>query len=80
MELLPCPFCGGEAEMVRTGTPRRSCQVACSNCNTHHESADEGEDSGASWNTRTFPAQSPRAEEASSDPLASIVAPTPGGS
>lgn len=50
--LLPCPFCGGKAEMVRTGTGQRSCQVSCTNCNCHHESSDEHEHSGSSWNTR----------------------------
>jgi Lar family restriction alleviation protein len=50
--LLPCPFCGGKGEMVRTGTSRRSCQVSCTNCNCHHESSDKYEHSGSSWNTR----------------------------
>lgn len=55
-KLLPCPFCGGEAGIERTGTPRQSCIVACVNCGARHESGDEAQFSGASWNRRTQPA------------------------
>jgi len=51
-ELLPCPFCGGEAEFVRLGDKRVSCQVKCTNCGASHESSDEGEHNGSSWNMR----------------------------
>lgn len=51
-KLLPCPFCGGEAEIERMGTRRQSCQVACTNCGAHHEGPDEDEHSGDSWNRR----------------------------
>jgi Lar family restriction alleviation protein len=54
-ELLPCPFCGGEAEFEREGTNRRSCIVRCRNCGARHESSDEGKRSGGSWNTRAAP-------------------------
>ncbi len=50
--LKPCPFCGSEAEFGRLGTRRQSCQVNCTMCNTHHESPDEDEMSGMSWNRR----------------------------
>jgi Lar family restriction alleviation protein len=59
-KLLPCPFCGGEAGIERTGTPRQSCIVACVNCGARHESGDEAQFSGASWNRRTQPAQLPK--------------------
>lgn len=51
-KLLPCPFCGGEAEFERTGTNLRSCIVACENCGGRHESSDVDERSGTSWNRR----------------------------
>lgn len=50
--LLPCPFCGGEAEFVRRGTSRQSCIVNCTECGARHESADEGDSSGRTWNMR----------------------------
>lgn len=52
MKLLPCPFCGGRAEFERTGTPRHSCIVRCTNCGCSHESSDENDESGESWNRR----------------------------
>ena len=51
-KLLPCPFCGGEAEIERMGTRRQSCQVACTNCGARHEGPDQDEHSGDSWNRR----------------------------
>ncbi len=50
--LLPCPFCGGEAELEQMGNRRRSCIVRCTECGASHECADEGERSGESWNRR----------------------------
>ena len=52
VKLKACPFCGGDAEFVRLGTRRQPCQVACTMCGTHHESPDEDEMSGTSWNRR----------------------------
>ena len=49
---LPCPFCGGEAELIRLGSRRCSCQIACTQCGGRHESSDEGARSGESWNER----------------------------
>lgn len=51
-ELLPCPFCGGQASFERRGTPRQSCIVVCGWCGCRHESGDEGAKCGESWNTR----------------------------
>ena len=50
--LKPCPFCGGEAEFERIGTPRRSTQVRCGGCGAHLESSDEGDHASDSWNRR----------------------------
>jgi len=54
IKLSPCPFCGGAAEVVRIGTRRVSCQVACTMCGSYHESSDEWDDSGRSWNERVL--------------------------
>jgi len=52
-QLKPCPFCGHDTpEFERLGTPRQSCIVVCGNCGCRHESSDEGEHNGASWNDR----------------------------
>ena len=54
MALKPCPFCGNETpEFERMGTPRQSCIVICGHCGARHESSDEGEFNGTSWNERT---------------------------
>ncbi len=50
--LLPCPFCGGAAEFVRSGTSRQSCIVNCTECSASLESSDEGDSSGRTWNMR----------------------------
>ena len=51
IKLKPCPFCGDEnIEVVRTGTPRRSCIVACTNCSCSLESNEQGY--GYWWNWR----------------------------
>lgn len=55
--LAPCPFCGDVAEFERTGTRRQSCIVQCTECGTRHESSDEGERSGTSWNRRAADAE-----------------------
>ncbi len=54
-KLLPCPFCGDEAEYVRRGTSRQSCIVACTNCGAKHESSDQDWYNGKSWNHRVAP-------------------------
>ncbi len=55
-ELLPCPFCGGEAEFIRRGTPRYSTLVRCTQCACFLES-NENFDHGNDWNTRADLAQ-----------------------
>lgn len=54
-ELLPCPFCGGEAEIVhyQSGVKDRQCYVCCKDCKAstfiqHHFK----EKSMQTWNTR----------------------------
>ena len=56
-ELLPCPFCGGDAEVERIGTARVSMIVACQNCGCRLESNEVPETSlkDVRWNTRTPP-------------------------
>ena len=53
-ELLPCPFCGGEALLVGTF---HSYVVACSQCEAHSKQVwhivDMKEKAIAAWNTRT---------------------------
>jgi Lar family restriction alleviation protein len=55
-ELLPCPFCGGEAQFDRRGTERYSTIVSCTNCGVIHESGDSGARVGSSWNRRQLSA------------------------
>lgn len=52
VDLLSCPFCGGEAEFERLGTPRQSTIVACTQCSCRHESGEEW-DHGRAWNRRS---------------------------
>ncbi len=40
VKLLPCPFCGGKAEIKRRGTSRASMQIACEQCGALVESGD----------------------------------------
>jgi Lar family restriction alleviation protein len=60
-QLLPCPFCAGQAEIVRHGSRRQSTIIACCDCGCRLESADEGDQYGASWNRRA--AHEPSASE-----------------
>lgn len=53
--LLPCPFCGHDAEVEREGTGRQSCIVACTWCGCRLESNESG--AGAAWNEREEPAR-----------------------
>jgi hypothetical protein len=47
----------GERDEVLIHPARRSCIVACGQCGARHESSDEYERSGTSWNERATPAQ-----------------------
>ena len=51
MKLLPCPFCGGEAEIKRYGDRRQSTIYACTMCGCKLETGEEW-DHGADWNRR----------------------------
>lgn len=61
--LLPCPFCGGEAEYERVGTPKVSCIVVCTQCGARHESSDQDWYNGKAWNQRAALAVSHPAPE-----------------
>ena len=81
VDLKPCPFCGGHAYLERTGTRHQSCIVACSDCGARHESSDEDERSGQSWNRRVpagVRATSSASAEAVTAPSASAVPTTNG--
>lgn len=51
MKLLPCPFCGSEAEITRYGTSRYSTVYNCTNCSCMLETGEEW-DHGRQWNQR----------------------------
>jgi predicted RNA-binding Zn-ribbon protein involved in translation (DUF1610 family) len=53
-ELLPCPFCGGEAEITRYGDNRKSTIVECTECGCRLENG-EAFRHGTAWNTRPAP-------------------------
>ena len=40
INLKPCPFCGGEAEIQRMGDVRQSMIIGCTNCHCQLESPD----------------------------------------
>lgn len=62
-KLLPCPFCGGKAEIERPGTAKQSCIIACDNCGCRLETG-EVWSMGERWNSRRDPsiAQAPGTE------------------
>lgn len=51
MKLLPCPFCGGEAEIERLGTSRSSTIYTCTDCGCSLETGEEW-NHGSGWNQR----------------------------
>lgn len=55
MNPKPCPFCGGEPEIIQAGTGRRSNIVSCTDCGCRLETSDTI-DPWASWNRRELPA------------------------
>lgn len=54
MELLPCPFCGGEAELY-VNDARNDCCVACNICSVVTDIYSR-EEAIANWNRRSQPA------------------------
>jgi hypothetical protein len=52
--LLPCPFCGGKAEIERNGSAKQSCIIACEDCGCRLETG-EIWSMGQRWNTRRAP-------------------------
>ena len=66
-ELKPCPFCGGQAYIEQRGTPRQSCIVECGSCGLRHDSGDEGDRCGTSWNRRALLAAG--ASEGQAEPI-----------
>jgi Lar family restriction alleviation protein len=66
VNLKPCPFCGGEAEVEREGTSRQSCIIACADCGCRLESNERG--AGEEWNRR---APFPEPGEAVTKPISS---------
>ena len=62
-ELLPCPFCGGVAELVETMGSQASAfspyfRVTCAECGVHQDQWDERKPAIAAWNTRATPKSS----------------------
>lgn len=62
-ELLPCPFCGGEAVISQYGTPRISTIVECTECACRLETG-ETFSHGTIWNTRADTAERDALREA----------------
>ena len=60
-ELLPCPFCGEEAEVERLGTSRASMVVVCSFCGAKVECG-AIRLSDSIWNDRQLPDQASAGE------------------
>ena len=55
IKLLPCPFCGGEAEIERIGDRRRSTIYSCASCGCRLETGEEW-GHGRRWNERDISA------------------------
>lgn len=58
--LLPCPFCGGDAEIERIGDARRSTIYRCTYCGCSLETGEEW-GHGRRWNERSTPPALPAA-------------------
>ena len=59
IELLPCPFCGGKAEINRFGNFLQSTQYECTDCGCLLETGEEF-NHGTQWNTRAMNADKDR--------------------
>jgi predicted RNA-binding Zn-ribbon protein involved in translation (DUF1610 family) len=57
-DLLNCPFCGGEAEIKRQGTPRVSMLYACTECGCELETGETGT-AYLMWNRRVAQQEQP---------------------
>lgn len=66
-DLLNCPFCGGEAEIKRQGTPRVSMLYACTECGCELETGETGT-AYLMWNRRA--AQQDQGSDSRQAPLA----------
>lgn len=53
VKLKPCPFCGGEAELLRMGTPRVSMQYGCTDCGASLETGETFLTNSCRWNERS---------------------------
>lgn len=53
-ELLPCPFCGGEASVEQQGTNRISTIYSCDDCGCRLETGETWQ-VPARWNERAKP-------------------------
>lgn len=50
VELLPCPFCGGDASLEDIGSANQACLIACTRCGCWVQSSEIGY--GEAWNRR----------------------------
>lgn len=57
-ELLPCPFCGGEVELVGINVQRQKMMFVCGKCNAEVVLTDDVE-----WNYRHYPPEVEKAVE-----------------
>lgn len=55
LRLVPCPFCGGQAEIEQFGNTRRSTIYCCQECGCKLETGEEF-NHGRAWNRRAAPA------------------------
>lgn len=58
-ELLPCPFCNGNAVIERMGSGRVSMIYTCEDCGCRLETGETFLNPYCSWNTRHSPSPAP---------------------
>lgn len=66
-KLLPCPFCGGKAELNTWGNDRDGCHVAkviCDSCSASADSFETQDQAITAWNRRASPSPDLSAENA----------------
>lgn len=68
LDLLPCPFCGGDAEITQYGDRGISTKYDCLDCGCSLETG-ETFNHGARWNNRATPQQRDMREADSDMPL-----------